>query len=331
MTQIEKKKLSAEEVARLVKLLDGKKLDVDYAEISWGLFVVARMTAVTDLVVAELREHIKQTAPALLVGRSRATKKDLLGAYATWLTTDFRQALEEDPVLETEGGGKIVIRSIHGAPSPNLDGVTSGRFQSAEPNLQRPAPRTEEGRALAEAFEPEPALLEMDYSPAEARMAAHMMNQERASSPPVFLDAHIEVGMAASLDPLVSEAIVGVQRREDDAPVEMVEVKKRTPSKLGVASLLAIAATQGMEDFLAPFENAEALPPMPKVRGRKDEVVELLEQFPAEYRRQLVQLKELLKSAPNRAARRRAESLARKIDRPLRRIDVTLDEVLAVV
>lgn len=71
--------------------------------------------------------------------------------------------------------------------------------------------------------------------------------------------------------------------------------------------------------------------PAREERGRREQVEFLLSSLSTETLQQLRDLKNLIRTAPNRRARRIAEALARKADRQLRPLDVTLDEAMEVV
>lgn len=322
----EKKIPTAEEVQRLVKTLEGSPdRPADYMVLEWGTFVSLRVSALAPLSAEEIRAHVHE-----VTGQSHPSPEDAIGYYQTWLNTVFRAQLEEDAKAQHPGlppdfrlmAVEIQENTIAALPCEvdmewvdtewvGMKGAITGRQRADQPHLQRFPPRTELAKELRDVLEatdyglPPPSLVivaDRVYEPYSGTMRLP------ESSELLVADySSLEARVAAQLLP--KEAVLA-------------------PPPADRKSLRSVAA---LLTGMALGVDLEAPKPAREERGRREQVEFLLSSLSTETLQQLRDLKNLIRTAPNRRARRIAEALARKADRQLRPLEVTLDEAMEVV
>lgn len=317
----EKKIPTAEEVQRLVKTLEGQS--AGYMVLEWETFVSLRMSALASLSAEEIKAYVHE-----VTGRPHPSSEDAVGYYQEWLNTVFRAQLEKEAKTQHPGlppdfrlmaveirENTITALPWHGEVDMewgvNRKATITGRQRADQPHLQRFPPRTELAKELRDVLEA------TDYG-------------LPPPSPVIVADRVYELYSGTMRLPESSELLVA-----DYSSLEARVAAQLLPKEAVLApppadrkSLRSVAA---LLTGMALGVDLEAPKPAREERGRREQVEFLLSSLSTETLQQLRNLKNLIRTAPNRRARRIAEALARKADRQLRPLEVTLDEAMEVV
>lgn len=309
----EKKIPTAEEVRRLVKTLEGSPdKEVDYMVLEWETFVSLRVSALEALSAEEIKAYVHE-----VTGRPHSSAEGAVEYYRAWLDTVFRVQLEEEAKRQHQLPADFRLKAVE-IRENSITALPWYDLVNPEmaPSFWNPHPRTELVKELLDVLEAtdyglssSPVIVDdMVHEPHPVDMTMGVMRRHEPSEPLLPDYSPIEARLAAQ-GLLPKEAVLA-------------------PPPADRKSLRAVAAMlTGMSlgvDLAAPK-------PAREERGRREQVEFLLSSLSTETIQQLRDLKNLIRTAPNRRARRIAEALARKADRQLRPLDVTLDEAMEVV
>ena len=209
--------------------------------------------------------------------------KGKTGAYST--ASDVLEPLAEaghaiaEKVLEWRGFAKLKSTYTDTLPeqiqartgrvhtSYNLVGAVTGRFSSTDPNLQNIPIRTEEGRAIREAFiaAPDWRLISADYSQIELRLVAEMADV--AALKAAFAEGQdIHVATAAKVFGLTLAAVMPAQRRQAKAinfgiiyGISAFGLAKQIGASVSEAQAFIQAYFKEYPEILAYMEKTKAL------------------------------------------------------------------------